>query len=71
MAESKIEKEFSYLGRSKKAEFIGEHIDLAPASSIADYVKSYLFDVLNDVDDDNYIAMYLQNKGWKCETPNN
>lgn len=70
MATSNIEQEFSYLGRSKKAEFIGEHIDLAPASAIAKYVEAYLFDVLKDVNDDNYIAMYLRNRGWKCDAPN-
>ena len=69
MATSKIEQEFSFLGRSKKAEFIGEHIDVAPASAVAEYVKGYLFDVLNDVDDDEYIATYLRDKGWDCKAP--
>lgn len=66
---SKIEQELSYLGRSKKAEFIGEHIDVAPANAVAGYVKAYLFDVLNDVEDDEYIATYLRNKGWECKAP--
>lgn len=69
MATSKIEQEFSFLGRSKKAEFIGEHIDVAPASAVAKYVEGYLFDVLNDVDNDEYIATYLRNKGWECKAP--
>lgn len=70
MEKSNIEREFSCLGRSKKSEFIGKYIDLAPASAIADYVKAYLFDVLNDVDDEDYIATFLRGHGWKCESPN-
>lgn len=31
------------------------------------YVKGYLFDVLKDVGDDEYIATYLRNKGYKVE----
>ena len=65
--ESKIEKEFSYLGRSKKVEFISKNIDYASASAVAEHVKGYLFDVLNDVEDDEYIANYLREKGYKVE----
>ena len=31
------------------------------------YVKGYLFDVLMDVGDDEYIATYLRNKGYNVE----
>ena len=31
------------------------------------YVKGYLFNVLKDVGDDEYIATYLRNKGYKVE----
>ena len=31
---------------------------------MANYIKDYLFDVLKDVNDDEYIAMYLREKGY-------
>lgn len=31
---------------------------------MANYVKEYLFDVLTDVNDDEYIATYLIQKGY-------
>lgn len=55
---------FRSLGRTKKVEFISENIEYASAGAVADYVKGYLFDVLNDVEDDECIAMYLKNKGY-------
>ena len=62
-----LEYEFEQLGRTKKCEFISQHVDLASPEAIAKYVKGYLFDVLKDVDDDEYIATYLRNKGYKVE----
>ncbi len=61
---SKIEDVFCTLGRTKKSQFISEHIELASANAVAGYVKSYLFDVLNDVEDDEYVANYLREKGY-------
>lgn len=60
-----VEKEFSYLGRTMKVKFISDNIKYASAHSIAWYVKTYLFDVLKDIDDDEYIAQYLKGKGYK------
>ena len=62
--ESSIERAFSCLGRTKKSEFISEHVELASSKAIAGYIKGYLFDVLKDVNDDEYIAMYLREKGY-------
>lgn len=62
--EEKIEQAFRQLGRSSKAKFISTHIEYASADAVAQYVKSYLFDVLADVDDD-YIATYLREKGYQ------
>lgn len=62
--EISIERTFSNLGRTKKSEFISEHIELASSRAIAEYVKGYLFDVLKDVNDDEYIAMYLRERGY-------
>ena len=61
---SKIDDVFCTLGRTKKSEFISEHIELASAAAVAGYVKAYLFDVLNDVEDDEYVANYLREKGY-------
>lgn len=51
-----IEKAFRGLGRTKKVEFISEKIDYASAHAVAGYVSSYLFDVLNDLGNDDYVA---------------
>ena len=59
-----IERAYQSLGRTQKSEFISEHIELASSKAIANFVKSYLFDVLKDVNDDEYIAMYLREKGY-------
>lgn len=62
--ESSIKRAFNSLGRTKKSEFISEHIELASSKAVAKYVEGYLFDVLKDVNDDEYIAMYLREKGY-------
>lgn len=62
--ENNIERAYQSLGRTQKSEFISEHIELASSKAIANFVKSYLFDVLKDVNDDEYIAMYLREKGY-------
>lgn len=62
---SKIEEAFRGLGRTEKVRFISQNIEYANAVAVASYVKGYLFDVLQDVGDDNYVAMYLRNKGYK------
>ena len=62
---SKIEEAFRGLGRTEKVRFISQNIEYANAVVVANYVKGYLFDVLQDVGDDNYVAMYLRNKGYK------
>lgn len=65
--DGKCEKAFNGLGRTKKVEFISKNIELASSSAVADYVKGYLFDVLKDVGDDEYVATYLRGKGYKVE----
>lgn len=60
-----IDDVFCTLGRTKKSEFISDHIELASSGAVAKYVKSFLFDVLMDVQDDEYIADYLRMKGYK------
>ena len=62
-----IEKVFRGLSRAKKAEFISEKIDYASAHAIAKHVEGYLFDVLNDIGDDDYIATYLKEKGFEVK----
>lgn len=60
-----IEKVFRELSRTRKVEFISERIDYASTHAIAEYVSSYLFDVLHDISDDDYIAAYLKGKGYE------
>lgn len=60
-----VEMAFNSLGRTKKVEFISRNIELASSSAVAKYVKGYLFDVLRDVGDDEYVATYLRGKGYE------
>lgn len=62
---SKIEEAFESLGRTGKSEFISQNINYANANAVAKYVSAYLFDVLKNVGDDDYVAMYLKEKGYK------
>ena len=58
---SKIEEDFRSLGRTEKAKFISQNIDYANAN----YISAYLFDVLEDVGNNEYVAMYLRGKGYE------
>lgn len=62
---NKIEEAFRGLGRTEKVRFISQNIEYANAVAVANYVKGYLFDVLEDVGDDDYVARYLSNKGYE------
>ncbi|MCM0298248.1 hypothetical protein J8K92_06280 [Bacteroides fragilis] len=64
---SKIEEAFRVLGRTEKVKFISQNIDYANADAVAKYVSGYLFDVLNDVGDDEYVARYLREKGYEVK----
>lgn len=66
---SKIEEVFKSLGRTEKAKFVSQNIDYANADAIAKYVDAYLFDILKDVGNDEYVAMYLREKGYKVKKP--
>lgn len=66
-----IKQIFRGLGRTKKVEFISENIDYASAHAVAGYVKGYLFDVLNDIGNDDYVAMYLKEKGYEVNKQEN
>lgn len=62
---SKIEEAFRGLGRTEKVKFISQNIDYANADAVAKYISAYLFDVLEDVGNNEYIAMYLRGKGYE------
>lgn len=62
---SKIEEAFRGLGRTEKAKFISQNIDYANADAVAKYIRAYLFGVLEDVGNNEYVAMYLRGKGYE------
>lgn len=63
----KIENAFRELSRTEKVKFISANIDLATSESVSNYVRDYLFDVLKDIGDDDYIEMYLKGKGYSVK----
>lgn len=64
---SNIDYEFLALSRTKKVEFIDDHIRYASASAVAEYVETYIYDVLEDVSDKEMIADFLRDHGYKVE----
>ena len=64
---SKIEEVFRSLGRTMKVEFIDDNIRYASASAVAEYVETYIYDVLEDVGDKEMIAEFLREHGYKVE----
>lgn len=67
--EDEIRDLFQTLGRTKKVEFISENVQYASDEAIAKHIESYLFDILEDIDNDDYIADYLRNNGYTVNKP--
>lgn len=67
---NKIEEAFRSLGRTEKVKFISQNIGYANTAAIDEYVSAYLFDVLQYMDDDDYVATYLRNKGYEVTKKN-
>lgn len=68
--EEKLKELFLSLGRTKKVEFISENIDYASDHAIVQHVGSYIFDILEDLwEDDNIdgVIRFLESKGYKVE----
>lgn len=65
--EEKLDELFYSIGRTKKVEFIDENIRYASASAVAEYVETYIYDVLEDVGDKEMIADFLRDHGYKVE----
>ena len=68
--EEKLKDLFLSLGRTKKVEFISENIDYASDHAIVQHVGSYIFDILEDLwEDDNIdgVIRFLESKGYKVE----
>ena len=68
--EEKLKDLFLSLGRTKKVEFISDNIDYASDRAIVQHVGSYIFDILEDLwEDDNIdgVIRFLESKGYKVE----
>lgn len=68
--EEKLKDLFLSLGRTKKVEFISDNIDYASDRAIVQHVGSYIFDILEDLwEDDNIdgVIRFLESKGYKME----
>lgn len=68
--EEKLKDLFLSLGRTKKVEFISENIDYASDRAIVQHVGSYIFDILEDLwEDENIdgVIRFLESKGYKVE----
>ena len=71
--EEKLKDLFLSLGRTKKVEFISDNIDYASDRAIVQHVGSYIFDILEDLWEDDTIdgvIRFLESKGYKVEKEN-
>ena len=53
--------------RTDRQEFINENINLASSHVVAQYVEAYLFDILDEMDDPEYVAQWLRDKGYEIK----
>ena len=70
--QEKLEDLFLSLGRTKKVEFISDHIDYASDRAIVRHVGNYICDILEDLWDEgeiNGVVEFLKKKGYKVEAP--
>lgn len=69
MINEKLLLEFQKHSRTDKQKLIERYLHLASGSAIAKYVEAYLFDILDEMGDDEYIANYLREKGFEVISP--
>lgn len=70
--QEKLEDLFLSLGRTKKVEFISDHIDYASDRAIVRHVGNYICDILEDLWEENNIdgvVEFLKSKGYHVEEP--
>ena len=53
--------------RTDRQEFINENIHLASSHVVAKYVEAYLFDILDNMEDPEYVAQWLRDKGYEVK----
>ena len=58
---------FRNFSRSDRQAFINENIDLASSHIVAQHVEAYLFDILEEMDDPEYVAQFLRDKGYEVK----
>ncbi len=58
-------KSFRTLSMSDKSKFISENLYYASSEAVAEHVETYLFDILDEIEDKEYIANYLREKGYE------
>ena len=60
-------KAFRSHSRTDRQEFISQNLDYASAKAITKYVEAYLFDILDEMDDPEYVAQWLRDKGYEIK----
>lgn len=57
-------KAWSSQSRTDKVNFISQNLDYASDKAIAAHVEAYLFDILDEMGDPEYVAQWLRDKGY-------
>ena len=60
-------KAWSSQSRTDKVNFISHNLDFASDKAIAQHVEAYLFDILDEMDDPEYVAQWLRDKGYETK----
>ena len=53
--------------RTDRTEFISQNLHYATSEAIAKHVEAYLFDILDEMDDPEYVAQWLRDKGYEIK----
>lgn len=64
---STLTQAFRSHSRTDKTEFISQNLHYATSEAIAKHVEAYLFDILDEMDDPEYVARWLRERGYEIK----
>ena len=57
-----LTKAFRSHSRTDRTEFISQNLHYASSEAIAKHVEAYLFDILDEMEDPDYVAQWLRDR---------
>lgn len=62
---STLTQAFRSHSRTDRTEFISQNLHYASSEAIANHVEAYLFDILDEMEDPEYVAQWLRDRGYE------